>query len=439
MRKIGLLFIVLYTLMVVSSCNRNEYAGFDKMDNGAYMRFHSRGNGLTPELGDFVFVNMTQRIGDSVLFNSSVDYGEDMYLEIMEPSFVGDMMSGLMNMGENDSATLAFRIDSLFEKALGESLPEYISSGTLMCLDIKLNRVLTKKEVEERYKEEVSAMKDREKMLLAPYYSDPDNTITDNGLIILDIKPGNGRAVTSEDVINVNFMLSTLDGDTLIDYLEGEPFSMAYDDMALGEGFNEAVSLVGEKGEGVFVIPSSIAFDSVGVRDAILPYTSFYLVLKIDDIMTIDEYEDKLDMMIEKENAENMRRLAEEPERIAKYLKSHNIEVEPTNSGVYFIEKEKGNGESAFKGDMVYIHYIMYNIEDEVIESSYETGVPMSFALGYDEMVPAIEEAVLKMKEGGKARIIVPSQMGFGDIAIDEKLPGNSTVIFDIELVNVTR
>ena len=39
------------------------------------------------------------------------------------------------------------------------------------------------------------------------------------------------------------------------------------------------------------------------------------------------------------------------------------------------------------------------------------------------------------MKKGGKATIIVPSKMGFGDIAVDEALPANSIVIFDLELV----
>lgn len=155
--------------------------------------------------------------------------------------------------------------------------------------------------------------------------------------------------------------------------------------------------------------------------------------------MTIQEYENKLDMMLEKENADNMKRLAEEPGRIADYVKSHNIAVEPTESGLYFLEQKKGDGESVFKGDIVSIHYIMYNIEDKIIESSYDSGKPMKFVLGYNEMVPGIEEAVTMMKVGGKARVIVPSQIGFGDIAIDEKLPGNSTVIFDIELVAVTR
>lgn len=439
MKKIRFVFLLLCSMTAMLSCNRNEYPGFDKMDNGAYMRFHSKGNGIKPETGDFVLVDITQRIGDSLLFDSFVDYGESVSVEIMEPSFVGDMMSGLLNMREGDSATVAFRIDSLFEKALGELLPEYISPETVMYVDMKLNKVLTKKEVEEEYRKEVAIMKERDDVLLASYYSNPDYTVTDNGLIVIDIKQGNGRAVTSEDVINVNFMLSTLDGDTIIDYLEGEPFSMAYDDMALGKGFNEAVGMLKEKGEGTFVIPSSLAFDSVGVRNAILPYTSFYLVIKIDDIMTIQEYENKLDMMLEKENADNMKRLAEEPGRIADYVKSHNIAVEPTESGLYFLEQKKGDGESVFKGDIVSIHYIMYNIEDKIIESSYDSGKPMKFVLGYNEMVPGIEEAVTMMKVGGKARVIVPSQIGFGDIAIDEKLPGNSTVIFDIELVAVTR
>ena len=64
---------------------------------------------------------------------------------------------------------------------------------------------------------------------------------------------------------------------------------------------------------------------------------------------------------------------------------------------------------------------------------------PLSFELGSGDMVPGIDEAVGKMRVGGKATIIVPSAMGFGDIAVDEALPANSIVIFDLELVEVQK
>ena len=74
-----------------------------------------------------------------------------------------------------------------------------------------------------------------------------------------------------------------------------------------------------------------------------------------------------------------------------------------------------------------------------MIESSYEYGQPLPFVYGDNQMIAGIEEAVAYMKVGGKCKIIVPSQLGFGDIEIDEKLPANSSIVIDLELVDLQR
>ena len=130
--------------------------------------------------------------------------------------------------------------------------------------------------------------------------------------------------------------------------------------------------------------------------------------------------------------------MQEEPERIAKFVKDHNVNVEPSPSGVYYLEIKPGDGASVEEGDLVYLHYNLYNIDDKLIETSYN-GEPLVFYYGTKEMVPGIEEALKNMRVGGKSTIIVPSQMGFGDVAIDKELPANSTVIFDLDLVDVQK
>ena len=128
----------------------------------------------------------------------------------------------------------------------------------------------------------------------------------------------------------------------------------------------------------------------------------------------------------------------EEPARIAKFVKDHNVKVAPSATGVYYLEIVKGNGPVVDNGDLVSIHYNLYNINDQLIETSYGAE-PMQFVYGRGEMVPGIEEAVGNMRVGGKATIIVPSTMGFGDVAIDKDLPANSTVVFDLELIDVQK
>ena len=114
------------------------------------------------------------------------------------------------------------------------------------------------------------------------------------------------------------------------------------------------------------------------------------------------------------------------------------MNVAPSESGVYYLEIVTGTGDFVDEGDIVSIYYRMYNTDDKLVDSNYEME-PLSFVCGNGEMVPAIDEAVLKMRVGGKATIISPSAMGFGDIAVDEALPANSIVIFDLELVEVQK
>ena len=236
----------------------------------------------------------------------------------------------------------------------------------------------------------------------------------------------------------INFNMISLWGDTLIDLFEREPVAVRCGDLDLGEGFAEALTNVPEGGEGHFVVPYSLAFDSVGLENLIEPYTSFVLNVKSTRYYTQAEYENYQKELYEAEDAENQKRLEEEPARIEKFVKDHNVQVTPSETGVYYLEITKGTGPIVDIGDMVSIHYNLYNIEDKLIETSYGAE-PMQFIYGRGEMVPGIEEALEYMRVGGKATIIVPSTMGFGDVAIDKELPANSTVVFDIELIDVQK
>ena len=141
----------------------------------------------------------------------------------------------------------------------------------------------------------------------------------------------------------------------------------------------------------------------------------------------------------EKEERENAQRLKEEPTKIANYVKDNNINVQPKTSGLYFIETQQGIGETPQTGDMVVVHYTIFNLDGKLIESSYDYNQPIPFVYGENQMIPGIEEAVGYMKVGGKARIIVPSRLGFGEIKIDDNLPANSTLIIDLEFVDLQR
>lgn len=431
MKKLTLIALALLSLF---SCNRE----YKKTENGALMKFYEvNKNNEMPEIGDLVLVDVTQKIADSVLFSSET-IGEPFEVLIEEPSFVGDFMCALMSMHLNDHASLVFPLDSMF-LSIGEQVPDFVESGTMTEMDIVLKEIIKKEVLEEELRNELISRKNAEVAVLEPYYNDDNCTITEDSLIVLNINKGNGKFAKAGNIMKVYFTFNTLEGDTLLDFMTGEPYELVFGDMALGQGFYEALSLVGKGGKAEFIIPSSLAFGSEGLQDAILPYTPFGLKLEVIDIMTSDEYEAEQKTIKEKEDVDNAKRLKEEPKRIAKYIKDNNITEKPQPSGLYYIEKQAGDGDSVQDGDLVAVHYSIYNLDNQLIESSYDYGQPLPFVYGGDQMIAGIEEAVGYMRVGGKARIIVPSRLGFGDVTIDESLPANTPLVIDLEFVDLQR
>lgn len=433
--KIKLNLIVLAILCLsLFSCNRE----YKKTDNGALMKFYAiNKENPMPELGDLVLVEVTQKIADSVLFSTEM-IGEPFEVVIEEPSFVGDFMCALMSMHLNDHASLVFSLDSMF-LSIGEQVPEYIEAGTMTEMDILLKEIIKKDVLEEEYRNELILRKKDEVSLLESYYNDNRYSITEDSLIIIDINNGKGKFAKAGNIMKVYFTFQTLEGDTLLSFTSGKPYELVFGDMALGQGFYEGLGLVAKGGNGEFVIPSSLAFGSEGFYDAILPYTPFKLDLEVIDIMTSDEYEAEQKVIAENAKADATKRLQGESQKIAKYIKDNNVTVQPQSSGLYYIETQTGSGDSVKYGDLVYVHYTIYNIDGKLIESSYDYNMPLPFVYGDNQMIAGIEEAVGYMKVGGKSRIVVPSRLGFGDIEIDDNLPANTALVIDLEFVDLQR
>lgn len=432
--KLSVLLCILLSFFLLS-CNNND---FKRTENGALMKFHTiNKNNEMPEVGDLVVLDVTQKISDTIMFSSEM-LDEPFEILVEEPSFDGDIMDALMCMHVGDRASLIFPVDSMFV-SIGEIMPTYIEPGTLVEMDISLKEIVRKEVLEEQLRQEMLMRKQEEISFLSQYYDDNQYSITADSLIVVNLNQGKGRFAKAGDIMKVYFTFQTMEGDTLLNFITDSPYELVFGDMALGQGFYEGLGLVAKGGEAEFIIPSSLAWGQEGFQGVILPYTSFKFNLKVVDIMTSDEYEAEQKILMEKEAAERAKKLKEEPKKIAKYVKDNNIKEEPKESGLYFIETTAGYGDSVQKGDMVSVHYVIYNIDNTLIESSYEYGQPIVFVYGDNQMIPGIEEAVGYMRVGGKSRIIVPSQLGFGDIEIDENLPANSALVIDLELVDLYR
>jgi FKBP-type peptidyl-prolyl cis-trans isomerase len=121
---------------------------------------------------------------------------------------------------------------------------------------------------------------------------------------------------------------------------------------------------------------------------------------------------------------------------LANYIAEQKITVTPTESGLYYIETLKGKGAKAEEGKQVTVHYTGKFLDGTVFDSSVERGVPYSFKLEKYATIEGFSEGILLMREGGKATLILPSEIAYGDGG--GRFPPYVSLIFEVELIKVS-
>ena len=109
--------------------------------------------------------------------------------------------------------------------------------------------------------------------------------------------------------------------------------------------------------------------------------------------------------------------------------------VKTTDSGLQYKVITAGEGKSPQKSDKVTVHYRGTLIDGTEFDSSYSRNKPATFGVG--QVIPGWTEALLMMKEGDKWEIVLPSKLAYGERGAGAKIPPNSTLVFEVELISV--
>jgi FKBP-type peptidyl-prolyl cis-trans isomerase len=108
-----------------------------------------------------------------------------------------------------------------------------------------------------------------------------------------------------------------------------------------------------------------------------------------------------------------------------------------TPSGLKYVDQVVGTGEVAVAGKTVNVHYTGWLENGKKFDSSVDRGQPFSFPLGAGRVIKGWDEGVQGMKVGGKRKLTISSDLGYGSRGAGGVIPPNATLIFDVELLGV--
>ena len=151
--------------------------------------------------------------------------------------------------------------------------------------------------------------------------------------------------------------------------------------------------------------------------------------------LDIQAYSSKVNTMLKSRMTSAMGTTKEQGKNyIADYLKK-NTKAKQTKSGLAYEVLKEGSGKSPKATDTVEVHYHGTLINGVVFDSSVQRNKTIEFPL--NRVIKGWTEGLQLMKEGGKIKLIIPSELAYGDNGSPPKIPGGATLIFEVELFKV--
>ncbi len=97
-----------------------------------------------------------------------------------------------------------------------------------------------------------------------------------------------------------------------------------------------------------------------------------------------------------------------------------------------------GSGEVVPRGAMVKVHYTGKFTDGRVFDSSVSRGVPLEFKVGVGQVIRGWDEGICQLQKGQKALLICPPEFAYGAAGAGNVIPPNSTLHFDVEVIDFT-
>jgi len=423
------LVMVMLVALTMLACS-SKYPGYDKTESGLYYKVFNAGKDtIKPKLGDWVSMNMSYKYKDSVLFNSKSAMGTPVRFQLPASEFKGDIYEGIRMLSAGDSADFIINADSLFIKTFRQpKRPPFIDSNSVIHFYITMLSIDTPASMMKKEEDALKQYIDGNKVTVEP---------TASGLYLIETLPGKGAKIDTGSWVKAHFSVTLIDGKQVFSTQErGEPMEFEFGKKFDTPGFEEGVSKMTKGGKATLIVPSRIAFGETGRGAMVPPYSTVIYNVEIVDVQSKADHDKQLAEKKKIETAKLETNKKQEGDQMKKYLVDHKITTKPTASGLIYVEKVKGTGTKAVAGKKVKVHYTGTLLNGTKFDSSRDRNEPFEFVLGQGQVIKGWDEGIALMNVGGKATLVIPSNIAYGERDMGQ-IPPYSTLVFDVELMDV--
>ena len=258
---------------------------------------------------------------------------------------------------------------------------------------------------------------------------------------------GNKGTFKIGDLVTLNMIVKSSTGKEIRNsWSEGKPLLFPTRLSSFDADIYEAVRLMSEGDSAKFWVNADSMYLKVFKKEMpeeVKPGTDLEITLKTYKVRSQKEYKNEQSDFYASNLKEDKsiieKRKASEDLRIKEYIKKSGFEFEKTASGAYYAITDLNGGEQLpKKGNAVVFSYVGQFIDGIEFESSAkDIGHAVNFTIGSNSVIKGWEEVFPNIPKGARARMVIPSHLGYGNIAKDDIIPANSILIFDVQLVAI--
>ncbi len=358
------------------------------------------GTGAQAMPGDLVSVHYTGTLEDGTEFDSSAG-GDPIQFVLGQGSVIQGWDEGIALMREGGKAEL------IIPPALAYGDQDYgpIPGGSTLRFDVELVAV------------EPAPTPIPTPTPDPPTVVDPgDYTTTESGLKYYFLQEGEGETPVAGEVASVNFSGWVEGGSKFADSQDGVPLEFVVGEGQILPGWDEMILLM-QVGDIVqFALPPELGLGEAGSGDGTIPPNAT-LIFEMELLEILPP--------------------PPTPTPAPPPVSVDESDYTVTESGLKFFTITEGSGELIAAGDLITLHYKMFDESGLQLETSYDTGQPVQLVAGSGVAGPGWDEALLLMRSSSKAQFVLTPELAYGDQAANAPTQGN--LIFEIEILDVVK